>query len=232
LPGDEIPAGAPVGSFFLTDQDAGPSVEFNYCLSFENPVNNLSVDLYDYRGDGGEKVGENATLTVFDAGGSPVGFDTFTITAGLPNPNLATLSIQSPTGLISSAELSFDGVHLGMGIDNIKFTTNIVPLTFAEVYEVSGVSVIKAGTGTGSLVQLRCLEGDTFIDGERNTVLSLDPSMSFPVRRGDFTQVSESVPNIAGNAARVIGADVRAIQNGGIPTFDVPVTITGLCLSP
>jgi len=100
------------------------------------------------------------------------------------------------------------------------------------IYEVSGVSVIEAGTGTGSLVQLRCLEGDTFIDGERNTVLSLDPSKSFPVQRTDFIQVQENDPNIASTSGRVIGADVRASQNGGIPTFDVPVTITGLCLSP
>jgi len=56
--------------------------------------------------------------------------------------------------------------------------------------------------------------------------------MSFSVQRSDFIQVSESVPDIDGNSARVIGADVRARQDGGIPTFDVPVTITGLCLSP
>ena len=100
------------------------------------------------------------------------------------------------------------------------------------VYEVSGVSVISAGTGTGSLVQLRCLEGDTFIDGERNTVLSLDPSLSWPVQRTGFIQVQESDPNLASTSGRVIGADVRANQNGGQPPFDVPVTITGLCLNP
>jgi len=100
------------------------------------------------------------------------------------------------------------------------------------IYEVSAVSVISAGTGTGSLVQLRCSEGDTFIDGERNTVLSLDPSKSFPVLRTDFIQVQENEPNIASTSGRVIGADVRASANGGQPTFDVPVTITGLCLNP
>jgi len=231
LPTDDIPAGASGGLFFLTDEIAGPGAKLNYCISFATPVINLSLDLYDYRADGAS-VGGVATLSGFDAGGNLVDSATFVILGGEPDPNLGTLSITSPTSLISSAELSFSVSDGGTGIDNIRFTTNIVPLTFAEVYKVSGVSVIKAGTGVGSLVQLRCLEGDTFIDGERNTVFSLDPSMSFPVRRGDFTQVSESVPNIAGNAARVIGADVRAIQNGGIPTFDVPVTITGLCLSP
>lgn len=101
-----------------------------------------------------------------------------------------------------------------------------------SIYEVSGVSVIQTGTGVGSIVQLRCLEGDTFIDGERNTVLSLDPSTSFPVQRSDFNQIQENIPNIASTSGRVIGADVRANANGGQPTFDVPVTITGLCLSP
>jgi len=41
------------------------------------------------------------------------------------DPNLVTLSITSLTGLISSAELSFDKSDSGTGIDNIEFTTNI-----------------------------------------------------------------------------------------------------------
>jgi len=51
-PDDEIPAGASGGSFFLTDEDDGPDLKLNYCISFATPVNNLSIDLYDYREGG------------------------------------------------------------------------------------------------------------------------------------------------------------------------------------
>jgi len=127
-PDDAIPVGASLpGSFFLTDETAGPLLALNYCISFAIPVNNLSLDLYDYR-NGGARSGDVATLTVFDAGGNPVGSDSFEITKPKPvDPNLATLSIPSPSGLISSAELSFTTPSIGSGIDNITFTTNIVP---------------------------------------------------------------------------------------------------------
>jgi len=125
IPSDDIPDGAPEGLFFLSDEIAGPILALNYCISFETPVNNLSLDLYDYRQDGGASVGDVATLSVFDAGGSPVGDDTFPIPEETPNPNLANLSVPSPTGLISSAVLSFIDPDTGTGIDNIEFITSI-----------------------------------------------------------------------------------------------------------
>ena len=121
-PTDNIPLAASGGLFFLTNQDAAPKTTLDYCISFATPVSNLSVDLYDYRTDGGGIVGGLATLSVFDSVPSLVGSVTFVITAGLPDPNLATLSIQSPSGLISSAVLSFDSADQGTGIDNITFT--------------------------------------------------------------------------------------------------------------
>jgi len=125
FPNDDIPAGASGGSFFLTDEKLGNlDVKLDYCISFATPVNNLSLDLYDYRFDGGPSVGDSATLTVFDAGGSAVGSAIFVITSIELDPNLATLSIQSPTGLISSAHLLFNRADVGTGIDNITFTTN------------------------------------------------------------------------------------------------------------
>ena len=101
----------------------------------------------------------------------------------------------------------------------------------SQIYEVSGVSIIEAGTGVGSLVQLRCLDGDSFIQGQANTVLSVDPSVNRAVQRSDFTQIFENVPNISGS--RIIGADVAAsLASPPQETFDITVTITGLCLSP
>jgi len=139
VPTDDIPLAASGGSFFLTDETAGPSATLNYCISFATPVINLSLDLYDYRTDGGASVGSNATLTVFDAGSSPVGSVKFEIPPREPDPNLATLSIPSPTGLISTAELSFNKTNKGTGIDNIKFTTTVLsPKLFSSGLDAGG----------------------------------------------------------------------------------------------
>jgi len=219
VPTDDIPTGAS-GSFFLTDETAGPSTSLDYCISFATPVNNLSVDLYDYRTDGGASVGDVATLTVFDAGGSPVGSVTFTITAGLPDPNLATLSIQSPTGLISSAELSFSVSDKGTGIDNIDFTTNIVPPPM-QVYELSEIVKIDSGSRFSTPYSLICFEGDW-----------LNPPASFVadplvlIRDTVQTAVLEGA-----SKSKVIGLQGSA-ELQDMHAFDVEVTVTILCLSP
>jgi len=145
VPEDKIPAGG--GLFFLTDETAGPSAKLDYCISFATPVKNLSLDLYDYRTDGGASVGSNATLTVFDASGTSVGSVKFTVTARLPDPNVATLSIQNPTGLISSAQLSFNKADVGTGIDNIRFTNTIVLSIDAGSFLGSFIHKIDPNTG-------------------------------------------------------------------------------------
>jgi len=241
-PGDAIPAGASGGSFFLTNKNAGPNKLLDYCISFATPVNNLSVDLYDYRADGGGSVGGIATLSVFNASSILVGSDTFVITAGLPDPNLATLSIpsrQSSLDLISSAELSFDSPDKGTGIDNITFTTLTVipPLIFAEVYKVSGVSVIPAGTSTnlGNVVELRCLDGDLFLNTDPLFFLTLNPSLdttNLNIGIFDSTPITENNEGIIADFQKIIGYSVRAEQEGAFQLFNIPVTIAGFCLSP
>ena len=56
-----IPA-ALVGGFFLTDEPNGPSAALDYFIQFASPVNGLSLDLLDFRGDGGPN-NDIATLT-------------------------------------------------------------------------------------------------------------------------------------------------------------------------
>ena len=92
-PGDAIP-GPPVVGFFLTDETMGPNLIKDYFISFAVPTTNLSLDLYDYRGDGGAGVGATATLDVFDARGINIGSTSFTVPAGaIPDPNREILSI-------------------------------------------------------------------------------------------------------------------------------------------
>jgi len=217
-PGDAIPAGASGGSFFLTNKNAGPNKLLDYCISFATPVNNLSVDLYDYRADGGASVGDVATLSVFNAGGSPVGSVTFVIPPGTPDPNLATLSIQSPTDLISSAKLSFSSPDKGTGIDNILFNIASSPM---QVYELSEIVKIDSGSRFSTPYSLICFEGDW-----------LNPPASFVadplvlIRDTVQTAVLEGA-----SKSKVIGLQGSA-ELQDMHAFDVEVTVTILCLSP
>jgi hypothetical protein len=116
------------GKYFLTDEKNGPWFKLPYYISFATPVQNLSLDLYDYRRiDGGPRIGDRATLRVFDQAGNPVGMDVYTIP--WPNPqngNIEWLSVMNPTAPIKTGWLEFSKGDVGTGIDNIRFTT--VPL--------------------------------------------------------------------------------------------------------
>jgi len=108
----------------------------------------------------------------------------------------------------------------------------------SQVYEVSGVSVIppvvESGDEVGSPVQLRCLDGDWF---QKPVVLSTN---AIPVDRTDIRIIGkgnfvlESEQGIEEEFEKTIGWDGFAeIEFLDSTTFsDIPVTITGLCVSP
>jgi len=102
-------------------------------------------------------------------------------------------------------------------------------------YEVSAVSVIPAGpTNTGSVVELRCLDGDWFLAIFPLVSLSIDDSSIDTTNLNiDATSVIifENNPGILQHSI-IIGADVTPEQIGAFQLFDIPVTVTGLCLSP
>ena len=120
LPND-TPDGGAGGNFFLSDEARGPSIAHDYFLTFLNAVSTLSLDLYDFRGDGGAPVGSTATLEIFaDVNRTmSLGTTTFTSIAGLPEGNVVNLAIGSMTG-IRAAQLNIAG-DVGTGIDNIRF---------------------------------------------------------------------------------------------------------------
>ena len=105
---NDTPVGIPVGTF-LTDERQGPHLTGDYYIQFANPVSSLSLDLYDYRVDGGPAVGDTATLTVYsDLWATGIGSDVFTIPS--PNPvdgNVEHLSVTLPSFSIASASLAF-----------------------------------------------------------------------------------------------------------------------------
>lgn len=142
----DSPAGTNAGKMFLTDElgEYGPVLALDYFIEFDKPVNYLSLDLYDYRVDGGPDLGDTATLTVYsDLFTTAVGSDIYVIP--VPNPvdgSVVTLSVFADS--IRSASLVFDLPDVGTGIDNIAFITIPAPGALA-----------LGGIGVGAIGWLR-----------------------------------------------------------------------------
>jgi hypothetical protein len=123
------------GSYSLTD---GLRRTDDYIINFSAPVGNLSLDLYDYRGDGphaSANLGsDNVELQVFNTAGTQIGSDTFVLPTTRPiDGNVVALGVD--TLGISSARLHFTGIEGGTAIDNIRF---VVP-------EPSGLGLTVVG---------------------------------------------------------------------------------------
>lgn len=126
---DDRPVGMQAGTF-LTDEFDGPSLKGDYRMHFARPVSSLSLDLYDYRVDGGPAIGDTATLTVYSDASwtNAIATDVFTI----PNPNpvdgnIEHLSVSLDSFDILSADLVFNAGDVGTGIDNVTFATIPAP---------------------------------------------------------------------------------------------------------
>ncbi|UCD51950.1 MAG: hypothetical protein JSW27_04790 [Phycisphaerales bacterium] len=125
---NDAPAGMQSGTF-LTDEAAGPNLTGEYRMQFANPVSSLSLDLYDYRVDGGPAAGDQAILTVYsDLFTTAIGTTSFTIPASNPiDGNIEHLAIALGSFDIVSAALTFTGADVGTGIDNVSFATVPAP---------------------------------------------------------------------------------------------------------
>jgi len=114
----------------------------------------------------------------------------------------------------------------------------------SQIYEVSAVSLVPAanpggGNHEGNDVQLRCLDGDWLLidDVQRPVALSYDSSIVLDAERiissgSVVDEFDEDNDNIALGHSKPIGWDGRAEQTRGFQAVDIPVIITGLCLSP
>lgn len=147
VPNDSLHAsyGDLAGKFFLTDETRGPSTKYNYYILFDKPVSHLSLDLYDYRNDGGPAIGDTATLTAYsDAFVTSVGTDIFEIPRGTLDANAENLSVNVGQN-IYAASVVFSVGDVGTGIDNVTFATAVpAPGAF-----------ILAGLGSGLVGWMR-----------------------------------------------------------------------------
>ena len=104
----------------------------------------------------------------------------------------------------------------------------------SQIYEVSGVSVIPAGETFGNRVSLRCLDGDWYLSEPTRFTMTIDPSIvetfAVGIGPGNTSPVAEGNPGTAGS--KVVGFATTPRNDGVKPPFAIPVTITGLCVSP
>jgi len=105
----------------------------------------------------------------------------------------------------------------------------------SQIYEISGVSIIPELTTIGSEVELRCLDGDLFLNFFPFVTLSIDdPSVDITNLNIDAIPnpiFSEQDPAISFDL-RIIGYKVTTKQDGAMQLFAIPVTVTGICVNP
>jgi hypothetical protein len=113
------------GSYFLTDNASTLSGTGQYRLQFLNPITALSLDVLDYRADGGAQVGDQIVLTGFanEDFTAPFVQTQVAILGGEPDGVVRTLSLLLGSGEIRSAILGVTHADIGTAIDNITFTT-------------------------------------------------------------------------------------------------------------
>ncbi len=147
------------GSFFLTDENVVDSNIYasDYVFSFADGITELSLDIFDFRVDGGaQNVSDSATaiLTLFadEAMTQIVGMTSFTAT--LENQpidgNWENLFVLAD-GTAVKAMLEFGGVDRGVGVDNFSFLTQPPPIN--PVPEPS--SFVLLGIGAVGLLGFR-----------------------------------------------------------------------------
>ena len=140
----DIPTGGNPGSFFASH---GPERPANYLFDLEWPISEFSLDLYDYRGDGGARPTDFATLRAFADRQRTVEVDTDQYIVPVPHPTdglVVSLGVAAPS--IGALTLEFSTPDRGTGIDNIRFVT--IPEPGTLVLLVLGMLALRLGTRT------------------------------------------------------------------------------------
>lgn len=141
-PGDTPTDTGISGDFFLTDEELeSESFTKNYYIEFDRAVSSLSLNVYDFRADGGPSIGDSVKLAVYsDSFATAVGTSTYTI----PSPdaadgNIVYLAVAGDLSILS-ASVTFSTGDTGTGIDNISFQT--IPAPGAVLLASMGAGVV------------------------------------------------------------------------------------------
>lgn len=125
---DPVSGGADSG--FLTDEATGPGVALDYYFTFSMGIPNLSLQVLDYRGDGGAPAPAIATLETYATNnwtGAPIGI-AFTGPA-VQEADGWVFSLTDAGGgpAILSARVTFSKPDIGTGIDNLQWDDVVIP---------------------------------------------------------------------------------------------------------
>jgi hypothetical protein len=153
IPGDSrdpISGGADNG--FLTDEPTGPVAALDYFFSFSVGIPDLSLQVLDFRGDGGAPAPASATLETYSGTDwtGALGIATFNLAALQADGFVFSLTDLGGGTPIRTARVTFSTPDIGTGIDNLSWTTG------TEIPEPG--TVILFGTGLlalGAIVRKR-----------------------------------------------------------------------------
>lgn len=141
---DDTPFTGDAGKYFLTDE-TGNSMNHSddYTIQFSQAVQNVTLDGYDYRADGGAKVGDTVTLSAYDELNRLIGTDVYTITGSEPDGNVVTFGIKASG--IQRLELVHSGVDVGTGIDNLRFEVSVAAAPEPAEWAMIGIGAVVLG---------------------------------------------------------------------------------------
>ena len=240
-----------VGNCFYSDDINGFDNGFNFYISFTNPVNNLSLDLYDYSDDGNRNgntnpicdgsntacVGDVATLTVFADldQTTEIGSGTYTVTENDVDGQRAFLTLDgSPDAPIMSASVTFSNADRGTGIDNIAFDA-IPPLEICEPdtmdliagQHIDSGDVTVINDGTTLLITIQTQDGWQLSESHLQIGESLD---DFPLTKkgnpkvGNFDYQRQYNPFVTEDTYEFLLADLD-LEPGDNITFAVHTVV-------
>lgn len=131
------------GQFFVSDETGRLSDRFDYVVDFSSDVSNVSLDAYDYRADGGGRVGDTVTLNAYNAMNSLIGSDVYTITGREIDGVAYTFGVQADG--IRRVELVHSGSDVGTGIDNLSFDVGVSSAPEPAEWAMIGMGVLVLG---------------------------------------------------------------------------------------
>lgn len=122
VPDDKPNPDTNVGHFGLSDDCNGPKETDEFQMLFSRPIRDLSIDVIDFRADGGAHVGDVVTFTGFSDGSLAQVVDSasYKIPGDTADGQVVTLSISGSN--IVAANITTTTGDVGMALDNLRIT--------------------------------------------------------------------------------------------------------------